>query len=139
MDVHVARHLFNHCFRRLLQYKTRVLCTHQIQYAQQADYIILMDNGRILRAGDLRFHSETDLCRKEFVSLGKPEEVLPSAEQFLSPTNHSSQTSIATTHKSTTEIEEQVIQTENALQTEAEQRCTGERLVACRGYVSRHV
>ena len=58
MDVHVARHLFNRCFRHLLQYKTRILCTHQIQYAKQADYVILMDDGRILRAGDLGLPSE---------------------------------------------------------------------------------
>jgi len=62
----------------------------------------------------------------EFViSQGKPNEVLSSAENLLSLSNRSSQTSIATTHKSTTEIEEQVIQTETALQNEAEQRCTG--------------
>ena len=60
VDVHVARHLFSHCIRQALKYKTRVLCTHQIQYAQQADYIILVDNGRILRAGDETsfFHRE---------------------------------------------------------------------------------
>jgi len=59
------------------------------------------------------------------ISQGKPNEVLSSAENLLSLSNRSSQTSIATTHKSTTEIEEQVIQTETALQNEAEQRCTG--------------
>jgi hypothetical protein len=67
----------------------------------------------------------------EFViSQGKPNEVLSSAENLLSLSNRSSQTSIATTHKSTTEIEEQVIQTETALQNEAEQRCTGTKTKA---------
>jgi hypothetical protein len=62
----------------------------------------------------------------EFVLLqGKPNDVLPSAERLLSSSNQSSQASVATTHKSSVEIEEQVIQTENALQTDAEQRCTG--------------
>jgi hypothetical protein len=57
---------------------------------------------------------------------GKPNEVVSSAENLLLSKNQSSQTSIATTtSKSTIEIEEQVIQTENALQNEAEQRCTG--------------
>ncbi len=51
VDVHVARHLFSHCIRGILQYKTRLVCTHQIQFIEQADYIILMDNGRIVRAG----------------------------------------------------------------------------------------
>jgi ABC-type multidrug transport system fused ATPase/permease subunit len=51
VDVHVARHLFSHCIRGILKYKTRLVCTHQIQFIEQADYIILIDNGRIIRAG----------------------------------------------------------------------------------------
>ncbi|CAF1242551.1 unnamed protein product [Adineta steineri] len=106
VDVHVARHLFSHCIRDILKYKTRILCTHQIQFIEQADYIILMENGRIVRSG-------------------KPNEILSSTEYLLSSINQSSQPGTATTHKSTVEIEEQVIQTETALQNEAEQRCTG--------------
>ena len=51
VDVHVARHLFTHCVRGVLKYKTRVLCTHQIQFIDQADYVLLMDTGRLVRAG----------------------------------------------------------------------------------------
>jgi len=65
------------------------------------------------------------LLIKFVIFSGKPNEVLQSAENLLLSSNQSSQTSIATTQKSTIEIEEQVIQTENALQNEAEQRCTG--------------
>ncbi|CAF3836416.1 unnamed protein product, partial [Rotaria magnacalcarata] len=107
VDVHVARHLFTNCISGLLKYKTRLLCTHHVQFMDQADYIILVDNGRIVRAG-------------------KPNEVLTSAEGLLLSSNHSSQTGVAmTTHKSMIDIEEQVIQTETALENEAEQRCTG--------------
>ncbi|CAF3670190.1 unnamed protein product [Rotaria socialis] len=107
VDVHVARHLFSNCINGLLKYKTRLLCTHQIQFMDQADYIILVDNGRIVRTG-------------------KPNEVLTSAEGLLLSSNHSSQTSVGTTtHKSMIDIEEQVIQAETALENEAEQRCTG--------------
>ena len=56
---------------------------------------------------------------------GKPSEVLSSAENLLLSSIHSSQTSISTAQKSTVDIEEQVIQSETALQNEAEQRCTG--------------
>ncbi|CAF3572283.1 unnamed protein product [Rotaria sordida] len=106
VDVHVARHLFSHCICNILKYKTRLLCTHQIQFMEQADYIILIDNGRIIRTG-------------------KPNEVLSSAENLLLSSNQPSQTNITTTHKSTVDIEEQVIQTETVLQNEAEQRCIG--------------
>ncbi|UJR20680.1 hypothetical protein I4U23_023801 [Adineta vaga] len=106
VDVHVGRHLFSHCIRGALKYKTRIVCTHQIQFMEQADYVILMDNGRIIQTG-------------------KPSDILSSAENLLLSSLHSSQTSIATTHKSTQDLEEQVIQAETALQNEAEQRCTG--------------
>ena len=54
---------------------------------------------------------------------------MASAEHLLSSSQQSSQTSIATIHRSTTDIDEQVIQTENALQNEEEQRCTGKEQI----------
>ena len=106
VDVHVARHLFNQCFRHLLKNKTRLLCTHQIQYAPQADYLILMDEGRILRAG-------------------KPDEVMQSAEFLSSMANLPTQPAVLTTQRSTTDLDENVIEAEHALQSEEEERCTG--------------
>ena len=59
VDAHVALHLFSHCIRGILKYKTRLLCTHQIQFVEQADYIILLDHGRIIRAGLLNIYVYT--------------------------------------------------------------------------------
>lgn len=59
------------------------------------------------------------------IQKGKPDEVLSSAENLFFSSNQSLQTNITTAHKLNMEIEEQVIQTETALQNEEEQRCTG--------------
>ena len=62
----------------------------------------------------------------ERFSLGKPNEVLESTEFRRSMSNLSTETTaVATTQSSTTDLDEQIIQAENALQTEAEERCTG--------------
>jgi lipopolysaccharide export system protein LptC len=64
----------------------------------------------------------------KFIMLsGKPDEVAASAENFLLSSIQSPQASTATTQKAAIEIEEQIIQTETALQNEAEQRCTGKK------------
>jgi hypothetical protein len=64
----------------------------------------------------------------KFIMLsGKPDEVAASAENFLLSSIQSPQASTATTQKAAVEIEEQIIQTETALQNEAEQRCTGKK------------
>lgn len=119
----------------MLRDKTRLLCTHQIQYAKQADYLILMDDGEILRAGSMILFSD-EKCQSSRFSLGKPDEVLDSDEFLRLMSNFSSQTTgVNSTSKSTNDVEEQqLIQTENALQTDAEERCTGSTMFFSQRY-----
>ncbi|KAJ8922563.1 hypothetical protein NQ315_007593 [Exocentrus adspersus] len=51
VDVKVAKHIFQHCIMGLLLNKTRVLCTHHVQYLIYADSIALLDNGIITQIG----------------------------------------------------------------------------------------
>ncbi|KAL3666295.1 hypothetical protein V7S43_008546 [Phytophthora oleae] len=55
LDVHVATRIFNQCFNEstdgLLAGRTRVLSTHSLQFAQLADWIIVMDNMRVAEMG----------------------------------------------------------------------------------------
>jgi ABC-type multidrug transport system fused ATPase/permease subunit len=44
VDAHVGSHLFEHCIRDFLEDKTRVLITHQLQYLNMADSIVIMDH-----------------------------------------------------------------------------------------------
>lgn len=51
VDSHVGRHLFDQCVKSYLQGSVTLLITHQIQYLQEADQIILMDHGKISAIG----------------------------------------------------------------------------------------
>ncbi|KAJ4435713.1 hypothetical protein ANN_18329 [Periplaneta americana] len=45
VDTHVGKHLFHECINRYLKHKIRILVTHQLQYLQTADHIIVLQNS----------------------------------------------------------------------------------------------
>ncbi|KAL7728495.1 hypothetical protein ACLKA6_012510 [Drosophila palustris] len=69
VDAHVGRHLFDEVIGprgRLAQQKaTRVLVTHQVHFLSEADWIVIVDQGRILRQGSYQdlINSELDFAK----------------------------------------------------------------------------
>ncbi|XP_048203673.1 ATP-binding cassette sub-family C member 10 isoform X2 [Perognathus longimembris pacificus] len=51
VDADVARHLLHRCILGVLGHTTRLLCTHRIEYLERADVVLLMEAGRLVRAG----------------------------------------------------------------------------------------
>ncbi|CAI5512620.1 unnamed protein product [Closterium sp. Naga37s-1] len=51
VDTHVGRHLFTECICGELAGTTRVLVTHQLQYASHADVILVIRAGRVAAMG----------------------------------------------------------------------------------------
>ncbi|EKX43712.1 hypothetical protein GUITHDRAFT_72771 [Guillardia theta CCMP2712] len=51
VDVHVGNHIMSQCIGGLLAGKTRILVTHQVQYAGFADRVVFLEKGRIIAAG----------------------------------------------------------------------------------------
>nr|XP_036672754.1 probable multidrug resistance-associated protein lethal(2)03659 [Drosophila suzukii] len=51
VDSNVARHLFEHCMRGYLRERIIILATHQLQFLQQADQIVIMDKGQVSGVG----------------------------------------------------------------------------------------
>uniref|UniRef100_A0A8C8GKH1 ATP-binding cassette sub-family B member 6 n=1 Tax=Oncorhynchus tshawytscha TaxID=74940 RepID=A0A8C8GKH1_ONCTS len=51
VDSDVAHHLMERCIMGILMSKTRILCTHRIEFVDKADVVILMDNGTIIKTG----------------------------------------------------------------------------------------
>ncbi|CAL1534987.1 unnamed protein product [Lymnaea stagnalis] len=51
VDAHVAKHIYTNCIMGLLRGKTRLLCTHHVKFLNRADYVILMEAGRIVHSG----------------------------------------------------------------------------------------
>ena len=51
VDAHVGKYLFEECIKNYLKEKTRILVTHQLHFIDQVDWIILMDNSKIIGQG----------------------------------------------------------------------------------------
>lgn len=51
VDSHVSRHLFEQCIKDYLSGKIVVLVTHQLQYLQNVDQIVLLEHGKLSCVG----------------------------------------------------------------------------------------
>ncbi|CAN6460901.1 unnamed protein product [Victoria cruziana] len=51
VDAHTGTHLFQDCLMRLLEGKTVLYVTHQVEFLPAADLIVVMQNGKITHAG----------------------------------------------------------------------------------------
>ncbi|XP_034472333.1 probable multidrug resistance-associated protein lethal(2)03659 [Drosophila innubila] len=51
VDTHVGRHLFEQCMRGFLRNQLVILVTHQLQYLEHADQIVIMDKGKVTDIG----------------------------------------------------------------------------------------
>lgn len=51
VDTHVGRHLFDECMRGFLGKQLVILVTHQLQFLEDADLIVIMDKGVISACG----------------------------------------------------------------------------------------
>jgi len=51
VDTHVGRHLFEQCMRGFLRNDLVILVTHQLQFLEQADQIVIMDKGKVTEIG----------------------------------------------------------------------------------------
>lgn len=68
VDRNVAKHIFQNCLLGMLSKRTRILCTHHTQYLVHCDWLVVLDNGNIIKQG-------------------KPSEVLDDYEEFLLPSD----------------------------------------------------
>ncbi len=51
VDMHVGKHIYDKCVSGLLAGKTRILCTHHVEYLVNADLVVVFEEGRIVRSG----------------------------------------------------------------------------------------
>ncbi|XP_022878207.1 ABC transporter C family member 3-like isoform X2 [Olea europaea var. sylvestris] len=51
VDVHTGAHMFNKCLMQLLQNKTVIYVTHQLEFLDASDLVLVMKDGRIIQSG----------------------------------------------------------------------------------------
>ncbi|KFB46273.1 AGAP004602-PA-like protein [Anopheles sinensis] len=59
VDTHVGKHIFEECITKYLKEKVCVLVTHQLQYLQDIEHIVLMHAGRAEAQGSFRTLAES--------------------------------------------------------------------------------
>ncbi|KAF3833112.1 hypothetical protein F7725_026777 [Dissostichus mawsoni] len=52
VDAHVGKHMFEECIKKELQGKSIILITHQLQYLEFCDNILVLEDGEVLEAGN---------------------------------------------------------------------------------------
>ncbi|XP_034253883.1 probable multidrug resistance-associated protein lethal(2)03659 [Thrips palmi] len=70
VDTHVGRHLFDDCINGFLTGKIVILCTHQLQYLNNVEFIVMMKNGSIKAQGTF---GDLQKCGTELSDLMKTE------------------------------------------------------------------
>ncbi|XP_058838490.1 probable multidrug resistance-associated protein lethal(2)03659 [Topomyia yanbarensis] len=68
VDAHVGRHLFDYCMREYLKGKIVILVTHQLQYLQSADQIVILKHGKVEAVGTYDSLRETGLDFAQLLS-----------------------------------------------------------------------
>lgn len=54
VDSHVGKHLFEDCIVGFLKNKTRILITHQLQYLNILDHIVMLESGNVIAEGSYK-------------------------------------------------------------------------------------
>ncbi|XP_003792644.1 ATP-binding cassette sub-family C member 11 [Otolemur garnettii] len=91
VDVHVGKHIFEECIKKILKEKTVVLVTHQLQYLELCDQIVLLEDGKICEHGT---HSELMQKKGQYAQLFQkiyPEEATQDIPQDTAETAKKSQ------------------------------------------------
>ncbi|XP_075236424.1 ATP-binding cassette sub-family C member 4-like [Lycorma delicatula] len=70
VDTHVGKHLFTDCIKGFLGDKTVILVTHQLQYINNVDHVILLHNGKIETQGSFSELKNSGLDYASLVSSG---------------------------------------------------------------------
>uniref|UniRef100_A0A8D0D9C1 ATP binding cassette subfamily C member 12 n=1 Tax=Sander lucioperca TaxID=283035 RepID=A0A8D0D9C1_SANLU len=60
VDAHVGKHIFEECIKKELQGKSVILVTHQLQYLEYCDDILVLEDGEVLEAGNHRALMKAD-------------------------------------------------------------------------------
>lgn len=68
VDTHVGKHLFEECIQGFLRNKTVLVITHQLQYLENVDQIVLLENGRILAKGTYQELQKSSMDFKNVVA-----------------------------------------------------------------------
>lgn len=119
-DTHVGKHLFEQCLRDLLRDKIVILVTHQLQYLQHVDQIVILNHGRVEGVGTYDSLRETGLDFAQLLAAESKDD--PDNDGSMQKARSNSKLNRRSSDASNTSLDEK--ETENAMQVE-EKRAEG--------------
>ncbi|XP_058458133.1 probable multidrug resistance-associated protein lethal(2)03659 [Malaya genurostris] len=107
VDAHVGRHLFDYCMRGYLKGKIVILVTHQLQYLQNADQIVILKHGKVEAVGSYDSLRNTGLDFAQLLAApsGKEDDDSTDNESLKRSTSYRRQSSESSIDSSTVEGE----------------------------------
>ncbi|XP_068614033.1 ATP-binding cassette sub-family C member 12-like [Brachionichthys hirsutus] len=81
VDAHVGKHIFEECIKKELQGKSIILVTHQLQYLEFCDGILVLEDGEVLDDGDHNALMKADGRYAQLVSNYQLEQSKTQAEE----------------------------------------------------------
>ena len=73
VDAHVSRHIFDECIKGTLSGKTRILVTHQVQFASEVDRILVFKDGCLEHVGTYEELTQAGVAFSQFQGKGDDE------------------------------------------------------------------
>ncbi|XP_056602458.1 ATP-binding cassette sub-family C member 12 [Triplophysa dalaica] len=67
VDAHVGKHIFEECIKKELKGKSIILVTHQLQYLEFSDEVLLLENGEIKEAGTHSILMNAEGCYAQLI------------------------------------------------------------------------
>ena len=100
VDAHVGKHLFQNCIQGFLKNKSVILVTHQLQYLQEADEIIVLKQGKVEERGSFQHLLKNGMDFSSFLAQAGEEE---KEDDDLSPENNE-ETLLSTNANNVTDV-----------------------------------
>ena len=84
VDNKVGKHIFEKCIRGLLSDRLKILVTHQLQYTNKADYIVVLKGGTIAQSGtfdQMQLDADFSSAFAQYDNKAVVDEIAPEAER----------------------------------------------------------
>ncbi|KAK5647088.1 hypothetical protein RI129_005552 [Pyrocoelia pectoralis] len=98
VDTHVGKHLYQECIQKFLGNKTRILVTHQVYHLENADSIMILNNGCVQIQGKYSDLASSDNSYAKLLSVQHEaieEEKKPEQSQLTRQMSRSRKTSLS--------------------------------------------
>ncbi|XP_055612034.1 probable multidrug resistance-associated protein lethal(2)03659 [Uranotaenia lowii] len=106
VDSHVGRHLFDYCMKDFLKGNIVILVTHQLQYLQNADQIVILKHGKVEAVGTYDNLRETGLDFAQLLA-APSDDNSTDTETFKRSNSYKRHNSVSSEDSSTTQTEQE--------------------------------